>query len=72
VYFAHPQPNRWSYGGLQGALAFVKDTKTNYFSFKLMDLNGLKGIIWEHALYEGFEYVEDKPFFHSFAGDVSE
>jgi len=71
VYFAYPDPKRWSYGGLQGALAFVNNTKANTFEFRLVDLDGTKGVIWEHELWEGFEYFQDRPFFHSFAGDVS-
>ena len=71
IYFAHPQPNRWSYGGLQGALAFVKDISTDLFSFRLVDLDGTRGVIWRHELYDGFDYFLDRPFFHSFPGDVS-
>lgn len=28
--------------------------------------------MWEQELFEGFEYVNDKPFFHTFETDVSE
>ncbi|KAJ7590879.1 actin regulatory protein [Mycena floridula] len=69
IYYAYPQPDEWSYAGLQGALAFVKDQSTNTLSFKLVDLDGTRGVIWEHELYEGFEYHADRAFFHSFAGD---
>lgn len=69
VYYAYPQPDKWSYAGLQGALALVHDT--HKLSFKLVDLEGTRGVIWEHELYEGFEYHPDRAFFHSFAGDVS-
>lgn len=27
--------------------------------------------MWEHEMYEGFEYYQDRPFFYSFPGDVS-
>ena len=70
IYYAYPKPDEWSYTGLQGALAFVKDTQ-GVFNLKLVDLSGTRGIIWEHELYEGFEYFQDRPFFHSFPGDVS-
>lgn len=70
IYYAYPQPDKWSYTGFQGAIAFVKDTK-NILSFKMIDLEGTRGIIWEHELYSGFDYHPDRPFFHSFAGDVS-
>jgi hypothetical protein len=71
IYFAYPQPNRWSYGGLQGALAFTHDSSKETFIMRLVDIIGTRGIVWEHELYEGFEYYQDRPFFHSFAGDVS-
>ncbi|KAG2126925.1 hypothetical protein DEU56DRAFT_891683 [Suillus clintonianus] len=69
IYFAHPQPNKWSYGGLQGALAFMRDSSKEAFILRLVDLTGTRGVIWEHELYESFEYYQDRPFFHSFAGD---
>ncbi|KAI0330310.1 WH1-domain-containing protein [Cubamyces sp. BRFM 1775] len=68
IYYAYPKPDEWSYTGLQGALAFVKDTQ-GVFYLKLVDLAGTRGIIWEHELYEGFEYNQDRSFFHSFPGD---
>ena len=72
IYFSNLQPIRWSYGGLQGALIFAYDTQKGIFSLKMVDLAGTRGVIWEHALYEGFEYNQDGPFFHSFPGDVSQ
>lgn len=71
VYYAYPQPHKWSYAGLQGALAFVLDATTNSMHFKLVDLQGTRGVIWEHELYVNLELLQDRPFFHSFAGDVS-
>ncbi|KAI0635204.1 hypothetical protein C8Q77DRAFT_1053887 [Trametes polyzona] len=68
IYYAYPKPDEWSYTGLQGALAFVRDTQ-GVLNLKLVDLVGTRGIIWEHELYEGFEYFQDRPYFHSFAGD---
>lgn len=29
------------------------------------------GVIWEQELYDGFEYMKDASFFHSFETDVS-
>ncbi|KNZ75963.1 Wiskott-Aldrich syndrome like protein [Termitomyces sp. J132] len=69
VYYAYPDPIKWSYAGLQGAIAFVKDGSTGASFFKLVDLDGTRGIIWEHELYSGLEYHADRAFFHSFAGD---
>ncbi|KAG6882854.1 hypothetical protein C0993_008900, partial [Termitomyces sp. T159_Od127] len=68
VYYAYPDPAKWSYAGVEGAIAFVKDDATGVWSFKLVDLDGT-GVVWEHELYSGLEYHTDRPFFHSFAGD---
>jgi hypothetical protein len=71
LYYAHPDPNEWSYSGLQGALALVKDgSKGNVLSLAMVELGGTRGVVWSHELYSGFEYHQDRPFFHSFAGDV--
>ncbi|KAF9269859.1 PH domain-like protein, partial [Marasmius fiardii PR-910] len=69
IYYAHPKPDEWSYAGLQGALAFVRDNKSGWCAFKLVDLSGTRGIIWEHELYKDLEYNADRAYFHSFAGD---
>ena len=71
VYYAYPDPNAWSYSGQQGGLAFVQDKTTGLFYFRLVDLAGTRGVIWEQELYEGFELCNDRPFFQSFSGDVS-
>lgn len=69
VYYAYPDPHSWSYTGLQGALVLAMDKNTTGFGFKLVDLQGTRGIVWEHEIWEPFEYNVDRPFFHSFAGD---
>ncbi|KAH9177699.1 hypothetical protein EDB89DRAFT_1933996 [Lactarius sanguifluus] len=69
IYFAHPDPSSWSYGGLQGALLLVADRARGAHFLNLVDLISNRGVIWEHEVYKGFEYYQDRPFFHSFAGD---
>ncbi|KAJ1024383.1 hypothetical protein NDA18_004551 [Ustilago nuda] len=69
VYAAHPSPSQWSYAGVEGAIAFVRDLHKATFYFKLVDIKGTRGVIWEHELYEGFQYNQDRAFFHSFEGD---
>lgn len=71
IYYAYPDTSSWSYSGLQGAIALAQDKSRNVFTFKMVDVTGTRGVIWEHELYEGFEYYEDRPFFHTFEGDVS-
>ncbi|EED80968.1 predicted protein [Postia placenta Mad-698-R] len=69
IYYAHPNPNEWSYAGLQGALAFIHDKSKGALYLRMVDLAGTRGVIWQHELYEGLEYFQDRPFFHSFPGD---
>ncbi|SPO46766.1 related to Neural Wiskott-Aldrich syndrome protein [Moesziomyces antarcticus] len=69
VYAAHPNPSQWSYAGVEGAIAFVRDLSKATFYFKIVDLKGTRGVIWEHELYDGFQYNQDRTFFHSFEGD---
>ncbi|KAG8752709.1 hypothetical protein FRC12_011821, partial [Ceratobasidium sp. 428] len=71
VYYAYPNPGEWSYSGIQGALAFVSDKTRGGFWWRVVDLQGTRGIIWEHEVYEPILYTQDRPFFHSFAGDES-
>ena len=71
IYYAYPNPQKWSYTGLQGGLAFAKDVKTGAYFFKLVDMQGTRGVIWEHEMPLEEEYSKDRGFFHSFAGDVS-
>jgi hypothetical protein len=70
IYFAHPDPSSWSYSGLQGALLLIADRARGAHFLTLVDLLGNQGVIWEHEIYNGFEYYQDRPFFHTFAGDV--
>ncbi|KAJ6475787.1 hypothetical protein C8R47DRAFT_1052572, partial [Mycena vitilis] len=69
IYYAHPDPNRWFYSGLQGALAIAKDNSANSYAFRLVDLDGTRGVIWDHELYSCLQYNPDRAFFHSFAAD---
>ncbi|KIS68108.1 uncharacterized protein UMAG_03687 [Mycosarcoma maydis] len=69
VYAAHPSPSQWSYTGVEGAVAFVRDLVKATFYFKVIDLKGTRGVIWEHEFYDGFQYNQDRTFFHSFEGD---
>lgn len=71
IYYAYPSPDKWSYAGLQGGLAFVRDVKTGAHWFKLCDLQGTRGVLWDCEMPLEEEYAKDRGFFHSFAGDVS-
>ncbi len=72
IYYAYPDPRKWSYAGLQGAIVLSKDNERGTLNFKLVDIDGTRGVIWEHELYDGFEFYQDRAFFHSFPSDVSD
>ncbi|PHZ12084.1 WH1-domain-containing protein, partial [Rhizopus microsporus ATCC 52813] len=70
LYVANPDPSQWSYSRVWGAAAFCIDkAKNNSFFIRIIDLEREAGVIWEQELYEGFEYVQDAPFFHTFETD---
>ena len=71
IYYSYPQPNKWNYTGIQGALVLTFEKSYSAHHFMMVDLEGNKGIIWEHELYDDFEYHPENDFFHSFEGDVS-
>lgn len=72
IYYAYAGTKKWSYTGLQGALAFVLNTSSNTLHFRMVDLDGTGGVIWDHELYEGLVLDQEKTvtFFLSFEGDV--
>lgn len=70
VYYAYPAPGEWSYTGLEGAMALVKDTVKGGHWFRLVDMSGTRGVIWEHELWDGFVFQKEAPFLYSFEGDV--
>ncbi|SSD62119.1 uncharacterized protein SCODWIG_03881 [Saccharomycodes ludwigii] len=66
LYIAYPNPDKWQYTGLTGSIALVDDLVGNTFFFKLIDINGNRGVIWDQELYINFEYFQDRTFFHTF------
>ncbi|CAJ0828746.1 1705_t:CDS:2, partial [Entrophospora sp. SA101] len=65
LYFAHPDPNRWTYSNIMGAVAFVFDENKKSFYFRIVDLTNNRGVVWEHELYSDFQYNQDCPYFHT-------
>ncbi|KAI8638894.1 hypothetical protein BD408DRAFT_8489 [Parasitella parasitica] len=69
LYVAYPNPNKWAYSNIWGAVTFLKDKKTHSLYIRIIDLIHHKGVIWEQELYDGFEFTKHTPFFYSFAAD---
>lgn len=66
LYIAYPDPTHWTYTGLSGAICLVDDLVGNTFYFKLVDIAGDCGVIWDQELFVDFQYNQDRTFFHSF------
>ena len=76
----------WASTGLRGMLVFGRNRITIYpdrplgvgegtsfeqnYSFRLIDLDSAKGIVWFHPIPSELDYHADKPFFHTFSGAV--
>lgn len=66
LYIAHPNPQKWQYTGLSGAIVLVEDLLGKSFFLKLVDIEGQRGVLWDQELYVDFKYYQDRTFFHSF------
>jgi Wiskott-Aldrich syndrome protein len=66
LYIAFPNPNKWNFTGLSGAIVLAKDHIADTFFLKLVDVTGAGQILWDQELWNGFEYNQDRTFFHSF------
>jgi hypothetical protein len=66
LYVSYPDPQQWKWTGLTGAVVLVDDLIGHTFFFKLVDVIGNQGIIWDQELWVDFQYSQDRLFFHSF------
>ncbi|KAI8067939.1 hypothetical protein BC940DRAFT_367252 [Gongronella butleri] len=69
LYVAYPNPHKWAYANIWGAIAFLKDKKTHSLYFRIIDLINHRGVVWEQELYDGFQLDKQTPFFFTFASD---
>ncbi|KAI9497702.1 hypothetical protein BDB00DRAFT_803689, partial [Zychaea mexicana] len=69
LYVSYPNPHKWAYSNIWGAVVFLKDKKKKSLYFKIVDLMHPRDILWEQELYDGFELDMQTPFFFAFAGD---
>ena len=66
LYIAFPDPHKWNFTGLSGAIVLAKDTVGETYFLKLVDVVGSGQILWDQELWKGFQYNQDRTFFHSF------
>ncbi|KAJ1728141.1 hypothetical protein LPJ61_004191, partial [Coemansia biformis] len=71
LFVARPGNGTWRYTGRFGGLVLVKDAHNKASFLRLVNLGGVAGpaLLWEQELYEGFEFVEQRPFFFTLLGD---
>ncbi|GAA5824313.1 hypothetical protein JCM5353_007018 [Sporobolomyces roseus] len=67
VYYAYPDPARWSYSGISGAITFGWGQGGGWL--KVIDLAGTRGNIWQHGIVDDMNYYQDRTFFHTFPSD---
>ncbi|KAK4125006.1 WH1-domain-containing protein [Parathielavia appendiculata] len=67
LYIAYPNPSKWTYTGLQGAVVLANDLVGNTFWIKMVDISpGNRGVIWDQEIFENWNYNQDRVFFHTF------
>ncbi|GJN93312.1 hypothetical protein Rhopal_006359-T1 [Rhodotorula paludigena] len=67
IYYAYPDPAKWSYSGISGAVVFGWGSAGGWL--KVVDLAGTRGVIWQHGVVEDLPYYQDRTFFHTFPSD---
>ncbi|KAJ4375409.1 hypothetical protein N0V85_009043 [Neurospora sp. IMI 360204] len=67
LYVAYPNPSKWTYTGLQGAVVLANDLVGNTYWIKLVDISpGNRGVIWDQEIFDTWSYNQDRVFFHTF------
>lgn len=69
LYIAFPDPHKWNFTGLSGAIVLAKDNVGDTYFLKLVDVVGGGQVLWDQELWKGFQYNQDRTFFHSFEID---
>ncbi|GAA5948742.1 hypothetical protein JCM3775_003303, partial [Rhodotorula graminis] len=67
IYYAYPDPAKWSFSGISGAVVFGWGAAGGWL--KVVDLAGTRGVIWQHGVVEDLQYYQDRTFFHTFPSD---
>ncbi|KAI9163386.1 Proline-rich protein LAS17 [Paramyrothecium foliicola] len=67
LYVAYPDPTRWTYTGLQGAVILCNDLVGNTYWLKMVDVSpSSRGVIWDQEIFDTWMYNQDRTFFHTF------
>ncbi|ROW10523.1 hypothetical protein VMCG_01593 [Cytospora schulzeri] len=67
LYVAYPNPSKWTYSGLQGAVVLANDLVGNTYWLKMVDISpAVRGVIWDQEIFDTWSYNQDRTFFHTF------
>ncbi|KAI4604208.1 hypothetical protein KJ359_000339 [Pestalotiopsis sp. 9143b] len=67
LYVAYPNKSKWTYTGLQGAIVLADDLVGHTYWLKMVDVSPTgRGVIWDHEIYDTWQYNQDRTFFHTF------
>ncbi|KAF9879409.1 hypothetical protein CkaCkLH20_02952 [Colletotrichum karsti] len=67
LYVAYPDPTRWTYTGIQGAIVLSNDLVGNTYWLKMVDISSAnRGVIWDQEIFDTWSYNQDRTYFHSF------
>ncbi|KAI8239579.1 hypothetical protein K4K56_011309 [Colletotrichum sp. SAR 10_98] len=67
LYVAYPNPAKWTYTGIQGAIVLSNDLVGNTYWLKMVDISSAnRGVIWDQEIFESWSYNQDRTYFHSF------
>jgi neural Wiskott-Aldrich syndrome protein len=69
LYIVLPGRNKWKFTGLSGAIVLAHDKVGDTYFLKLVDVVGAGQVLWDQELWRGFQYNQDRTFFHSFEMD---
>ncbi|CAH0050693.1 unnamed protein product [Clonostachys solani] len=68
LYVAYPDPRKWTYTGLEGALVLLNDLlPAHAIWLRIVDITpARRGVIWEMQVPEEWQYSATKPLLHTF------
>ncbi|KAL0937572.1 wiskott-aldrich syndrome protein [Colletotrichum truncatum] len=67
LYVAYPNPAKWTYTGIQGAIVLSNDLVGNTYWLKMVDISsGNRGVIWDQEIFDTWNYNQDRTYFHTF------
>ncbi|VUC33952.1 unnamed protein product [Clonostachys rosea] len=71
LYVAWPDPKKWTYTGLEGALVLLNDLSPPCAVWlRIVDISpAARGVIWEMQVPEEWRYSATKPLLHTFEMD---